>query len=277
MPARKFTIPNRPSFLPTISELLGAQLPEYEPGYTGRGTLGLEEPPINEMDILLALAPILKGFKIPLGVFGSMRGSLSNKPLKTEAHHTLPIGGTRNLDALDWHLRNLAEGWKTIKDVPKEVHKGITKKQMKDLTKQPISSKEREGILSSLITSPERAELLSDYRRYLLEQVLAQQPKGTKAHLFGSAVSKKPNPKDLDVLLEYPTGRDWWNISQHPEKLPVIPKVDLIPSPPLERVPSNVKKMKEIGKKKYGEDYDFLRILSILGLLPLSSLVGKEE
>ncbi len=140
-----------------------------------------------------------------------------------------------------------------------------------------ISPVAREKILSGLITSPERKELLNPERLQQLEELFKQMPKETKAHVFGSTVSKKPNPKDLDVLLEYPTGKDWWNISNHPEKLPVIPKVDLVPSPPLERVPSNVKKMKEIGKKKYGEDYDFVRILSILGLMPLSGLVENEE
>jgi hypothetical protein len=384
MPAGKFTIPNQVSYTPTISELLGAQLPEYEPGYTGQGYTGaLEEPAFGPEDIALMLLPLLKGAKIPskklsellskptstfnlkeshikptlrqmtntdywgankempgnlwehlerlldmragggqkawmndivdqalqkgkypanketqellesilksergsleslTSILKSERGSFSNKPIKTEGHHTLPIGGItpgKNLDAAIWQIENLPEGWKTIKDIPKELHKKATRKQAAERTApKMISKEERDRILSKLITTPERAELLNDYRRHLLEAVLSDQPKGTKAHLFGSAISNKPNPKDLDVLLEYPTGRHWWDVSQNPEKLPVVPKIDFIPSPPLERVPSNLKKILKTGKEKYGPEYDLIRILSILGALPLTGLVESEK
>ncbi len=221
--------------------------------------------------MMLAMAPVSKASKL------------------VEGHHTLPIGGQRNLAATEWHLRNPEEGWKTIKDIPKEVHKKLTKKQMSKLNKEVslsdvLSIEDREKIYSRLMTSPERKELLSPDRLGELENLFAEMPKGTKAHLFGSVVSSKPNPKDLDVLLELPGVAEWmraqpWFASAKggiPPRI-TIPKVDLIPSPPLKEVPNNIKKMKEIGKKKYGEDYDFLRILSILGLLPLSSMVESEK
>jgi GNAT superfamily N-acetyltransferase len=54
---------------------------------------------------------------------------------KVEGHHTLPVGGKTNMDALDWHLRNLWEtpgspgGWRTIEDVTPEWHKELTRRQ----------------------------------------------------------------------------------------------------------------------------------------------------
>jgi hypothetical protein len=147
-----------------------------------------------------------------------------------------------------------------------------------------LSIKDREKIYSRLMTSPERKELLNPDRLGELENVFAQLPEGTKAHLFGSIVSDKPNPKDLDILLELPGVADWmraqpWFASAKGRGLPriSIPKVDLIPSPPLKDVPNNMKKIMETGKARYGKDYDIIRILSALGVLsPLSGMLGGE-
>lgn len=58
-------------FRPTIDQLLGGQLPEYTPGV---GTTGLEEPLLNETDLVFALLPFLKP---GVGLAKSLRPAIS--------------------------------------------------------------------------------------------------------------------------------------------------------------------------------------------------------
>jgi hypothetical protein len=119
MPGGRFTVPNRLSdeLKPTAEDLLGGQLPEYEPG---QGYIGLEEPslPISlanpenigmmaapglaraSMEGIESIVPILKklasqvgdkgilellvkrGIPMPpLNILKSQAGSISNKPI----------------------------------------------------------------------------------------------------------------------------------------------------------------------------------------------------
>jgi len=205
----------------------------------------------------------------------SERGSFSTKPLKkTSAHHKVPVGLTP--EHTDWHLRNLSEGWKTIEDIPKELHKEITKRQLTTKAEKTFTPEYRKTILEGLATTPERKQLLSETLQEL-ENIITQTPKGTKGYVFGSYPSFKVSPKDLDVFLELPTGRAWHEFENIRPRTPLTKRgLHLTTSPPVERLKTDpLERFKSLAKGLYGPEYDIIRILGLAGLgLPLSQMMG---
>lgn len=205
----------------------------------------------------------------------SERGSFSNKPIKKEGHHTLPVG--QSIEALNWHLRNPEEGWKTIQDIPKDVHKKLTKKQAeRKSAEKAITPEERKAALVAKATTPERQQLLEEvYPR--LEEYIKTVPEGSNVYAFGSYASPKPNPQDLDLFTVLNTvPRNWGFTSEGLPKMTIdnlLPRLQSVVTP----YKPAAEKMKQVAIDNYGP-HDWIKLLSTIGAMgiPLSEIIGKE-
>jgi predicted nucleotidyltransferase len=128
---------------------------------------------------------------------------------------------------------------------------------------EPLAASVRELILKRLAFTPERQALLEAVQPSM--EKLLSLPEVERAYLFGSMVTPKPTPSDVDLYLKLrPEG-----LASEPSRKAVedvlkssVPlHVVAARTPPEERI-----LMLELGRQKYGPDYNFLRILGLAGL-----------
>ncbi len=164
------------------------------------------------------------------------------------------------------------------KEIP-SIAKNLLGEERGSFSNKPLTAAERiytpeyrKTVLEGLATTPERKQLL-EITLPELEKHLATLPKGTEAYVGGSYPSAKPNPRDLDVFEMFPSLRKFWN---SPVGKKPIKALDISEWPPAVASENKGKILQE-GQKRYGPDYDWLRILSAAGILPASQLLGGES
>lgn len=137
----------------------------------------------------------------------------------------------------------------------------------------------RRQVLHSLATTPERKELYKnagEQAARVSDEIAAANPKA-KVYLGGSYASDKPNPRDIDMFVEYPSVRSWFenkglNVPAE-EKGPS--KVHVSTTPPRDKLSSDPWELfKNVAKSKYGDKYDWIRLASILGI-PTSTILSS--
>jgi len=169
----------------------------------------------------------------------------------------------------------------------------------------PISAKARQEILKKLLFTPERKKLLNKEIRDLIEEVVTH-PDVKRAYVAGSFASKKPDPGDIDLLVRHrgshllPEGEDFTRRFRRYIADPFVggarqddafmimetwPKRTIYPMTPEGRkmaelsIPSMAKMKPEMAeaRKRYGKDYKWIRIASILAALEAAGELKKEK
>jgi len=170
--------------------------------------------------------------------------------------------------------------------------KKVKTNPVKEVEDDTLPPEWRAELFKDLSFTPEREKLLNPETLSSLEDFLGVYkelfPKG-KAHGFGSVFSGKSNPNDLDILLEAPSIKSFLNLNKalisfkgqlkDKPSLSGLSRIQFTPSPPLEEVPNNIRRIRKVGQDRgYGPNYDLVRILSAMGLLaPLSQMIERNE
>ena len=157
----------------------------------------------------------------------------------------------------------------------------------------PFSAKLRKEIIKKLLTSPER-KALYDKVKPIIDRAL-EAPGVRRAYITGSFASKKPNPSDIDLAVRLKNQEavegfieDFGRFipdTLHGKKR-ISRGVHIIPTEPKTRTSmgdlfdlslTGLKPYREEGIKRYGKDYKWTRIASLLAALKAMGVVKKEE
>lgn len=212
-----------PQTEPTVEEQPAEGQPKSLYSYISdfAGLLGPAEAEAGVLDRgAKAVIGAAKATKTP---FQKSMKAISNKGLKTQAHHELPLIGestvlskgtgpeiNKALDQVDWYLKNLPEHAANpaslpIKEMPTVQHKKITaaaakktpakapemapeqKESLLALLKDtgPVAQEEAEAKMKAFMTNQQRSGLMNNVGPQL-SQFLKEQPKGTKVYGMGS-------------------------------------------------------------------------------------------
>ncbi len=166
----------------------------------------------------------------------------------------------------------------------------------------PISSEVRKMILKKLLTSPERKALYNKAKDSIKE--IVTHPDVKRAYLVGSFASKKEVPKDIDLLVRHrggltgETAEDFFNKFQPYLADPLVGGggkkgvgvMDAFATLGKDFYGNSLtgeesgtlsafKRERDEGVRRYGKDYKWIRILSLLGALGSARQVEfqKEE
>ncbi len=168
----------------------------------------------------------------------------------------------------------------------------ILKSERGSISNKPLTKAEqiftpeyRKSILEGLATTPERKELLQTVLP-TMEELISNLPKGSKAYVTGSYPAYKPAPSDLDWLVEFPSTRSWglWgNNLSNKAALNTLPQKEMSEvlkrimgeegntllhtqtTPPIAQLKVNpLEFFRKGGQRRYGSDYDIIRVLGVL-------------
>lgn len=135
-----------------------------------------------------------------------------------------------------------------------------------------VSPDIRKKIFESFLTTPERKEIYEGLAP-AIEKELSQ--KGIeKAYLGGSFTTEKPIPGDIDLFLDVRPSyfHSTFGAPEPPFGLHVTPLM-----PGKEAATRVYKEILEEGKKRYGKEHDWVRILGLSGVAGVGALLGKPK
>jgi len=151
-----------------------------------------------------------------------------------------------------------------------------------------LASEVRKKILQKVFSSSPEREALLKKAEPLIEEI-ANEPTVKRLYLAGSSASKKVAPSDIDLIAR----RDWPLSNAESgaffdKYAPYMPDMGMVFKPEEKKAPLHLitedslkgfapKEYMKEGKKRYGENYKWLRIASILAALEAMRVVKKEK
>lgn len=148
-----------------------------------------------------------------------------------------------------------------------------------------ISPEVRKKIIEKLLSTPERKALWKEVES-AVERILAL-PESKRAYLHGSFITKKPNPQDVDLMLRVTNKayeNEVLNVPEHLRPGNFWPLKDAeVKTAPIDLgVTRNLaergaKILRTSGRRRYGKDYKWIRIASLLAALKAMGVTKEKE